>query len=246
MSGPLTGVRVVELASWTFVPAAGAFLADLGADVIKIEPPGGDPQRGLQNMLNFGTSGPNPFVEIPNRGKAFHGHRPGEAGGPRCFLDSGGGKASETIETKYRKNPEGYWFKARPAIRKLSIIPVAAFVQALNSVQQGAILVGENVEGRLESEHPVRVRVDPEKCQGHTLCAMSAPEIFELSDFDGHSTARFEDVPSGPGRGGTGRGGHLSRTSDHHRPVNPGTIGGTSDGNGRGQAESSALRPARA
>jgi len=69
MSGPLAGVRVVELASWTFVPAAGAFLADLGAEVIKIEPPGGDPQRGLQNMLNFGTSGPNPFLEIPNRGK---------------------------------------------------------------------------------------------------------------------------------------------------------------------------------
>jgi crotonobetainyl-CoA:carnitine CoA-transferase CaiB-like acyl-CoA transferase len=29
---------VVEVANWTFVPAAGAVLADLGADVIKIEP----------------------------------------------------------------------------------------------------------------------------------------------------------------------------------------------------------------
>ena len=29
----------------------------------------------------------------------------------------------------------------------------------------------------------MRVRVDPEKCQGHTLCAMRASEIFELSDF---------------------------------------------------------------
>lgn len=69
MTAPLTGVRIVELASWTFVPAAGAFLADLGADVIKVEPPGGDPQRALQNLLNFDTSGPNPFLEIPNRGK---------------------------------------------------------------------------------------------------------------------------------------------------------------------------------
>jgi ferredoxin len=42
----------------------------------------------------------------------------------------------------------------------------------------------------------VKVKVDPEKCQGHTLCAMSAPEAFRLSEFDGHSTARFEVVPA--------------------------------------------------
>ncbi len=68
MTGPLAGVRVVEVANWTFVPAAGAMLADLGADVIKVEPPNGDPQRALMNMLNLGE-GPNPFLEIPNRGK---------------------------------------------------------------------------------------------------------------------------------------------------------------------------------
>ncbi|MDA8046117.1 MAG: ferredoxin [Actinomycetota bacterium] len=43
----------------------------------------------------------------------------------------------------------------------------------------------------------MKVHVDPDKCQGHTLCAMEAPEAFELSDFDGHSTARFETVPAG-------------------------------------------------
>jgi ferredoxin len=42
----------------------------------------------------------------------------------------------------------------------------------------------------------MKVRVDPEKCQGHTLCAMAAPEAFVLSDFDGHATARFEEVPA--------------------------------------------------
>jgi formyl-CoA transferase len=67
--GPLAGIRVVEVANWTFVPAAGAVLADLGADVIKVEAPTGDPQRALQNLLNFGVNGPNPFLEIPNRGK---------------------------------------------------------------------------------------------------------------------------------------------------------------------------------
>jgi len=48
MSGVLNGVRVVELASWTYVPAAGAALSDWGADVIKVESvEGGDPARAL-------------------------------------------------------------------------------------------------------------------------------------------------------------------------------------------------------
>jgi ferredoxin len=38
--------------------------------------------------------------------------------------------------------------------------------------------------------------VDPDKCQGHTLCAIAAPDAFELSDFDGHATARFDTVPT--------------------------------------------------
>lgn len=48
MTRPLEGIKVVEVAMWAFVPAAGGMLADLGADVIKIEPPTGDPLRGLQ------------------------------------------------------------------------------------------------------------------------------------------------------------------------------------------------------
>ncbi|WP_316043433.1 ferredoxin [Actinomadura sp. CNU-125] len=39
------------------------------------------------------------------------------------------------------------------------------------------------------------MRVDSERCQGHTLCAMIAPEIFELRDVDGHSSVVQEDVP---------------------------------------------------
>jgi ferredoxin len=42
----------------------------------------------------------------------------------------------------------------------------------------------------------MKVRVDPDKCQGHTLCAMAAPELFTLSEFDGHSTAIPGDVPT--------------------------------------------------
>lgn len=33
----------------------------------------------------------------------------------------------------------------------------------------------------------MRVRVDEERCQGHTLCAMAAPDVFGLRDEDGHA-----------------------------------------------------------
>jgi crotonobetainyl-CoA:carnitine CoA-transferase CaiB-like acyl-CoA transferase len=72
VSGILSGVRVVELAQWVFVPSAGALLADLGADVIKVEHPRqGDPARGLrtQGLGGAGGSGPNLGIEQNNRGK---------------------------------------------------------------------------------------------------------------------------------------------------------------------------------
>jgi crotonobetainyl-CoA:carnitine CoA-transferase CaiB-like acyl-CoA transferase len=67
----LAGVRVVEVAQWWFVPAAGGVLADWGADVLKIEHPiSGDPQRGLMTSgLVPNTGGVNFMVEQPNRGK---------------------------------------------------------------------------------------------------------------------------------------------------------------------------------
>jgi crotonobetainyl-CoA:carnitine CoA-transferase CaiB-like acyl-CoA transferase len=65
------GVRVLELAQWVFVPAAGAVLADQGADVIKIENPAtGDPYRGLMTQgLGVQYEGINLNVEQNNRGK---------------------------------------------------------------------------------------------------------------------------------------------------------------------------------
>lgn len=42
----------------------------------------------------------------------------------------------------------------------------------------------------------VKVKVDRTRCQGHTLCAMIAPEVFELDEIDGHSSPISEDVPA--------------------------------------------------
>ena len=69
MSGPMEGVKVVEIGVWVAGPAAGGVLADWGADVAKIEPLGvGDPCRLFQNML--GAELPiNPIFENDNRNK---------------------------------------------------------------------------------------------------------------------------------------------------------------------------------
>ena len=42
----------------------------------------------------------------------------------------------------------------------------------------------------------MRISVDPERCQGHTLCSMTAPELFTISDIDGHSSVTMTDVPA--------------------------------------------------
>lgn len=70
MNGVFSGVRVVELAQFVFVPAAGALLADQGAEVIHIEPPGaGDPYRTLKIADGRVTKSANLAMEQNNRGK---------------------------------------------------------------------------------------------------------------------------------------------------------------------------------
>jgi crotonobetainyl-CoA:carnitine CoA-transferase CaiB-like acyl-CoA transferase len=69
MGKPLEGIKVVEVAMWAFVPACGGLLSDLGADVIKVEPPTGDPLRGLKTGM-IGSGGRVDLSwESYNRGK---------------------------------------------------------------------------------------------------------------------------------------------------------------------------------
>jgi crotonobetainyl-CoA:carnitine CoA-transferase CaiB-like acyl-CoA transferase len=67
----MEGIRVLEVAQFTFVPAAGAVLADWGADVIKVEhAEHGDAQRGLSRLMGMPVGDSfAPLMEHPNRGK---------------------------------------------------------------------------------------------------------------------------------------------------------------------------------
>jgi crotonobetainyl-CoA:carnitine CoA-transferase CaiB-like acyl-CoA transferase len=69
MNGALEGTKVVELGLWVAGPSCAAILCDWGAEVVKIEPPNGDPFRGLFASA-LGAAGPlNPPFELDNRGK---------------------------------------------------------------------------------------------------------------------------------------------------------------------------------
>ena len=97
----MKGVRVLEVAQFTFVPAAGAILADWGADVIKIEHPvRGDTQRGFINMGGVEVN-PNrhPLIEHPNRGKRSVGVDISTPGGQAVLYELA--KTADVFLTNY-------------------------------------------------------------------------------------------------------------------------------------------------
>jgi len=71
MPAPLDGIHVLEVANWLAAPAAAALMADLGAEVIKVEPPEGDAFRAYQMSsqgYDYEFAG-NYAFELDNRGK---------------------------------------------------------------------------------------------------------------------------------------------------------------------------------
>lgn len=72
MSGPLSGIKVVELAAFVAAPVVGRMMADLGAEVIKVEAPSGDGWRvtGISYLPRFNKD-ENPVFDIYNTGKKF-------------------------------------------------------------------------------------------------------------------------------------------------------------------------------
>lgn len=92
---PLAGVRVLEIAPYLPGPHTGQLLAEMGADVVKVEPPGGDPARTLQQSMytanNRGKRSVCVDLKAPGAGAVvarlarwadvvIEGHKPGVAG----------------------------------------------------------------------------------------------------------------------------------------------------------------------
>ncbi len=71
MGGPLEGIKVLEIANWLAAPATAALLADMGATVVKVEPPDGDPWRQFRPSTMGYSIEPdvNYAYELDNRGK---------------------------------------------------------------------------------------------------------------------------------------------------------------------------------
>nr|WP_278254051.1 CaiB/BaiF CoA-transferase family protein [Caulobacter sp. CCUG 60055] len=61
-------MKIVEFATYIAAPGAAGVMADWGAEVIKIEPPGGDPMRRFFDTIGS-EQGANPVFELDNRGK---------------------------------------------------------------------------------------------------------------------------------------------------------------------------------
>jgi crotonobetainyl-CoA:carnitine CoA-transferase CaiB-like acyl-CoA transferase len=97
----MAGFRVLEVAQFTFVPAAGAILADWGADVIKVEHPlRGDTQRGFLNMGGIQVNPDrHPLMEHPNRGKRSVGIDISTPGGQDVIYELA--KTSDVFLTNY-------------------------------------------------------------------------------------------------------------------------------------------------
>lgn len=72
-TGPLAGLRVLELTQIMSGPTCGMLLADMGADVIKVEKlPGGDDARGYRDPLVNGVSAPFMMMNRNKRGIAVN------------------------------------------------------------------------------------------------------------------------------------------------------------------------------
>jgi crotonobetainyl-CoA:carnitine CoA-transferase CaiB-like acyl-CoA transferase len=63
------GLRVVELGVWVAGPACAGLLGDWGADVVKVEPPAGDPMRALWSATAGADLPVNPPFDLDNRSK---------------------------------------------------------------------------------------------------------------------------------------------------------------------------------
>ena len=119
--GPLAGMRVLELAQIMAGPTCGVMLADLGADVIKVEKlPGGDDARGYREPRVNGVSAPFLMMNRNKRGIALDLKQPR---GPRDPAAPGAQRRRADRELPPRHDGE-----ARPGLRRARARRIPALI----------------------------------------------------------------------------------------------------------------------
>jgi crotonobetainyl-CoA:carnitine CoA-transferase CaiB-like acyl-CoA transferase len=111
----LDGIRVVELGVWVAGPGAGGVLADWGADVVKVEPPGGDPMRRMLAVAGGGREDlPSPPFDLDNRGKRS------------IVLDLAGSEGDREVMDRLLGTADVFLTNLRPdAVERLGLGPEA-------------------------------------------------------------------------------------------------------------------------
>lgn len=128
----LNGVRVVEFASYIAAPAAACILGDWGAEVIKVERPGGDSMRHVFADVKSQLSG-NPTFDLDNRGKKG------------VVLDIGKREGREAL-TKLAASADVFITNVRPAALRRAGLDEAA-LRAANPRLVYALVTGYGLEG---------------------------------------------------------------------------------------------------
>jgi crotonobetainyl-CoA:carnitine CoA-transferase CaiB-like acyl-CoA transferase len=128
----LRGVKVVEFASYIAAPAAACMLADWGADVVKVERPGGDAMRAAFADVKSELKG-NPTFDLDNRGKRA------------VVLDVGKPEGREAL-ARLAADADVFITNVRPAALKRAGLDEAT-LRAANPRLVYAIVTGYGLEG---------------------------------------------------------------------------------------------------
>ena len=146
----MDGVRVLEVAIYAFGPAAGAVLADWGADVVKVEhPEAGDPLRGLVAYgVKPGDGGVTYLWEVLNRGKRSIGIDADSvmARNPRIIYARGTGHGPKGPDAD-KGGYDGVSFWARSGVSIAAMPPDTGYPVGLPGPAYGDIQSGAHLAG---------------------------------------------------------------------------------------------------
>lgn len=194
LSDCLRGLRVLDLSQFLPGPYAAQVLADLGADVVKVEPPAGDPMRGLGPIDGDGVAA---FYKLVNAGKAV----------VRIDLKSEAGRRNlETLVARADALIESF----RPgALAKLGFGPAA--LKALNPRLVHCALSGYGQSGpyTLKAGHDINYMALGGGLATSGLTARPVPAYPPTADYASGMQAALVTLAALLRRGHTGQGAFL-------------------------------------